>query len=74
MITLPTICEPCPEVVEPVLTDKLPDSMCPCPDIPEDNHDAILPTKTIISVTTNCFMDMLHGMTSVKYCTIGPTC
>jgi hypothetical protein len=72
MITLPTICEPCADVPEVVLVPQLPDTMCPCPPPPVDDISPLLPTKTIISVTDDCFASMLKNMTSVKFCTVGP--
>lgn len=72
MANLPTICKPCPEVPDITLSPQLPASMCPCPVPVVDDHSKILPTKTIITVTNNCFQSMLYNMTALKFCNVGP--
>ena len=67
--TLPDPC-PCPEVVEPVLTE-ISVELCPCPEPPVFD---ISPEVIVEEEVNSCYMEFIRKMVGDKFCDTPPKC
>jgi len=67
-----TVCEPCPDYIEPFELEVIPVSMCPTVEIEREAY--IFEPKYVPGIPELCYPEIIRGMHEDKVCEVRPQC